>query len=183
MATAWKTINTIATLSSPWVDIIVEKLIDDKGDTLDYWRVEKDDSAIVIPFYKQDIILPKSLYRPGIQKFTYDFPGGRIKKGENPEVGIKSILQNELKIREGDIERVVPINTNPWIINSSFSNQLLHGFIAELSPEITFPDSLGIERFNVETGVNELLEKMECLQCRALLLEWRLTNGSANKKW
>jgi len=63
------------------------------------------------------------------------------------------------------------------MMNSSFSNQNLYSFVAYLNNventeqhsgqgSITYPAT--------PSGVQDLLQRLICLQCRAVLLEWRL---------
>ncbi|WP_228040136.1 hypothetical protein [Nodosilinea sp. LEGE 07088] len=42
---------------------------------LEYWRVEKADSVIILPLQNQRLILPPHTYRPGMGKLTLDFQG------------------------------------------------------------------------------------------------------------
>ena len=44
----WETLQKFVEISSPWVTLIGEKLRDPHGQILDYWRVEKNDSVIII---------------------------------------------------------------------------------------------------------------------------------------
>lgn len=58
-------------------------------------------------------------------------------------------------------------------MNSSFSNQQLYGFIAKLVPTVTIdPAYLGNSYPLTTNGIDHLLTELNCLQCRALLLEW-----------
>ncbi|MCF8069632.1 MAG: hypothetical protein K9L30_13700 [Desulfobacterales bacterium] len=177
----WKVLKTIVKISSFWLEIIAESIVDEKGDTIEYWRIEKDDSVIVIPFYRDAIILSKPFYRHGVKKTTYDFPGGRNKKNHDPAVGALTILQRELEIKEKDIISIKPLNKIPWHVNSSFSNQSLYGFIAEISSDVSFSRQQCIESFSIEDDMKMLLKKLTCLQCRCVLHEL-LYNNYFNQK-
>ena len=83
-------------------------------------------------------------------------------------------MKRELGVTESAIARIQPINTVGWAINSSFSNQKLYGFVAELHPKATVnPELIGAEYSVTPDGIRDLLKKLTCLQCRALLLEWQ----------
>ena len=64
-----------------WLTLVGEHLINDEADVLEYWRVEKADSVIILPIYQNHLLLPHPQYRPGIGHYTLDFPGGRLQKG------------------------------------------------------------------------------------------------------
>jgi hypothetical protein len=46
--------------------MIGERLLDGAGRELDYWRVEKPDSLLVITVHRGNLILPARSYRPGV---------------------------------------------------------------------------------------------------------------------
>ncbi len=168
----WKVKNTIVRISSPWVEVVAENLLDNKGNPCEYWRVEKADSIIIIPCYNGSIIVPKPSYRHGIQKETYDFPGGRRERDEDIRKSALSILSRELKIKKQDVIDLNLLNETPWYVNSSFSNQRLYGFTARISSTALLPQCLNIESFSMEEDMKPLLNKLSCLQCRGVLLEW-----------
>lgn len=149
-------IREITNFTTDWVRLVGELLKDEDGNSLDYWRVEKEDSVIIIPFVQAKIVSPGMYYRPGIKEKTYDFPGGRIKEGETVKEAAERILAKELTSDVQSLELFTP----GFYINSSFSNQKLYGAVAEVSGE-----------FETEEP-KQLLDKMHCLQCRCLLLEW-----------
>lgn len=170
---SWKTFETFVCITSPWLTVIGEKIQDNQGKVLDYWRVEKPDSVIIITLQNNSFILPKPTYRPGIGKVTLDFPGGRLPREQNPLIAALNILERELGITEDDLISIKAINQEPWAINSSFSNQKLYGLVAEIDPLITFEsEKIGAIYANNKAGITNLLQDLYCLQCRGLLLEF-----------
>lgn len=169
----WKTHDRLVTVDSPWVKLICDRLEDNTGKHLDYWRVEKADSAIVLPLQGDRLLLPKPTYRPGIGRETLDFPGGRVPDKQTPEKAIASILDRELGILPAAIQKLTPINTEGWLVNSSFSNQKLYGFVANINPDAVIDSELlGSTHSTTPQEIRSLLQQLICLQCRALLLEW-----------
>jgi len=173
----WQVQDRFLEMHSRWMSLIGEHLQDDHGEILEYWRIEKADSVIVIPIQGDRILLPKPSYRAGIGQNTLDFSGGRVPSGQNPQLAAIATLKRELGIEASAIVQLIPLNTEGWAVNSSFSNQKLYGFVAHLEPnakldpelvEVTYPSTLD--------GIQNLLEAMTCLQCRAVLLEWLLLN-------
>jgi hypothetical protein len=136
MKNNWKTLSQFVKISSPWLTLVGEKLEDNQGQVLDYWRVEKEDSVIIITRQENKFIFPLKVFRPGIAKATLDFAGGRIKKSQTPKQAAIYILGKELKISELELDSLRPINQNGWEINSSFNNQKVYGFVAFIKKNI-----------------------------------------------
>jgi hypothetical protein len=164
-------------ICSPWLTLIGEHLQDDQGQIIDYWRVEKADSVIILTIQSEQLLLPIPIYRPGIGEETLDFPGGRVPSGQTPRAAVPNILQRELGITEAAIINLSSLNTTGWAINSSFYNQKLYGFVAKIDPKISISNELlGAVYPTTKLGIHNLLEDLTCLQCRSLLLEWQIQN-------
>jgi hypothetical protein len=170
----WKTLDRIVEINSHWVKLIAEHLENSEGQILEYWRVERADSVIVLTIQDNKLLFPVPMYRPGIGEVTLDFPGGRVSAGEAPAAAVPAIIKKELGVTEDAIARIRPINEIGWAINSSFSNQKLYGFVVQLHPTaIVNPERIGAQYLATLEGIHELLKDLTCLQCRALLLEWQ----------
>lgn len=166
-------------IRSDWLTLIGEHLQDEQGKILEYWRVEKADSAIILAIQNHHLILPPPMYRPGLQTVTLDFPGGRVPPTENPTAAVANILHRELGIAKEGIAQITPLNTQGWAVNSSFSNQRVYGFVAELHLTIEIPPAkIGSTYPTTPAGIQSLLNSLTCLQCRAMLLEWWLNKSS-----
>ncbi|WP_013321563.1 NUDIX hydrolase [Gloeothece verrucosa] len=171
----WKTLSCFIDLDCPWLRLIGEKLENEQGQILDYWRIEKADSVVIITLQNERLLFPRAMYRPGLGKVTLDFPGGRVSEGKSPLEVVPDILQRELGIREEAIIALTPLNETGWAINSSFSNQKLYGFVAQLSSNLIIsPEYLAATYPTSKQGIKELLKNLTCLQCRSLLLEWQI---------
>jgi len=79
----------MVTIDSPWVKLLGERWIDDQGQALEYWRVEKAHSVIVLTIRQGNLLLPHAQFRPGAGRATLDFPGGRLPAGM-PSVEVAS---------------------------------------------------------------------------------------------
>ncbi|EGV28546.1 NUDIX hydrolase [Thiorhodococcus drewsii AZ1] len=170
---AWKRLSEIVRIDSDWVRVIGERWLCDQGRELEYWRVEKVDSVIVLPVQVGRLICVRPTFRPGIQRETLDFPGGRLSAGKRPEDMAPLLLERELGVPHTAIHQVSAINQQPWMINSAFSNQGLWGIVATLDPAYPIaPQHIGQTAPATVEGVQALLEALDCLQCRAVLLEW-----------
>ena len=180
-AKPWKNMGEIVTITSPWLTLKGERLLDDADNLLDYWRVEKDDSAVILVLHRGHLVFPKPVWRVGLHATTLDFPGGRVPRGMAPQDVVGRILERELQIdSETAIKTWQALNEDQgWPVNSSFSNQKLFGFVVELhnDVELDYEAVLHPKTYDPNNPSDlELLlqEDLLCLQCRAVLLEWRL---------
>lgn len=172
---SWQVQDRFLELHSRWMTLIGEHLQDDQGNLLEYWRIEKADSVIVLPIYDNCILLPSPSYRPGVGQATLDFPGGRIAEGQNPEQAAIDVLKRELGIEAAAVMQLSSLNPQGWMVNSSFSNQKLYGFIAQIDDTKERPQLATVTYTTTLSGIQELLQHLTCLQCRTVLLEYRLT--------
>jgi hypothetical protein len=91
---------------------------------------------------------------------------------------VAGILKRELDIDlSTDVIDLKPLNEKSgWLVNSSFSNQELFGFVAVLRDDL----KLGTELLHSKTysvndmgDIDELLQnELICLQCRAVLMQY-----------
>lgn len=168
----WSVQDRFLALHSRWFSLIGEHLLDGEGNLLEYWRVEKADSVIVLPIQNDCFLVLPPTYRPGLGQATIDFPGGRLLDGQEPQAAATTILCRELGMAPEAIGQLMPLNIQGWAINSSFSNQKLYSFVAYLHAAPTSSNSIARTYPITEDGVGMLLQELTCLQCRAVLLEW-----------
>lgn len=163
-------------LHCSWLTLIGERLRDSQGNNLEYWRIEKAHSVVILPLLNQQLVLPPPIYRPGLGTTTLDFPGGRVPKHLSPQSVVPDILARELGIQATEIATLIAINQQGWSVNSSFSNQKLYGFLVQLQPDVKIPPKyLSATYETTKEGIASLLDVLTCLQCRAVLLEWQRT--------
>lgn len=172
-AMEWEWLDNLVEFRTKWVTLIGEKWRDDKGAELEYWRVERPDSVIVLPIQGNSLLLPKPAFRPGVRSVTLDFPGGRVSKVGGPIETVPEILKRELGVEQSAVIDVKLLNERGWFINSSFSNQKLYACVAEIDNNYSVPSTLLGQRVNRDMkSLETLLAQLECLQCRSILLEW-----------
>ncbi|MBP0001568.1 MAG: NUDIX hydrolase [Cyanobacteria bacterium SID2] len=171
----WETISQFVAIRSPWLTLVGERLKDDREQLLDYWRVEKADSAVVVTLHRDRFVFPKPAYRPGMGEVMLDFPGGRVPSNQTPIDVVPEILKRELGVAEDQLARSISLDSRGWPVNSSFSNQKLFGFVAEIRDDVELdPQFLHHSSYSAKTSeeIDRLLEELTCLQCRSVLLEW-----------
>lgn len=169
----WIVKDQFLELQSRWLTLIGEHFQDSQGNLLEYWRVEKADSVVVLPIGGDRLWLPRPSYRPGLGTATLDFPGGRVAPDQSPEQAAIAALQRELGVTDAEIAQLSRLNSQGWPINSSFSNQKLYGFVAYLASAALAPlDTLAEPYPATQEGLEILLDRLLCLQCRSVLLTW-----------
>lgn len=172
----WRVRDRFLEMRSRWMTLIGEHFETDQGETVEYWRVERADSVIILPIHADQLLLAVRSYRPGIGAATLDFPGGRLPEGTHPEAAAPVILKKELGIEPEAIAHLIPLNSSGWSVDSSFSSQTLYGFVAHLHSSVEVSgDRVGAAYSITQSGMQDLLQVLTCLQCRALLLEWWMT--------
>jgi hypothetical protein len=169
--TGWTVSDRFVELHCRWLTLIGEHLQDHQGQVLEYWRIEKANSVIVLPIQADRLLIPTPSYRPGVGLVTLDFPGGRIAAEQSVEQAAIAALQRELGIDATAINQLIPLNMAGWAVNSSFSNQRLYGMVAHIAVSTQLASNITTYPI-AQDGVNQLLQTLTCLQCRAVLLEW-----------
>ncbi|WP_289018893.1 NUDIX domain-containing protein [uncultured Desulfobacter sp.] len=166
----WKILETLAVFKNRWVTLIGERLLDNHGNQLNYWRIDRPDSVIVIPLRKDKLLICSPVYRPGVDMETPDFPGGRLSPDKSPKEAAYEVLERELGLERGSLEHMLPVNRKPWLVDSSFSSQKLHVFEAKLKDNCVYSTNMAIECPIQET--ENILSRLICLQCRCAFLDW-----------
>lgn len=179
----WSVLEQILCLKTKWFTLWGEQLQVPQGPELDYWRIEKADSVIVLPIQAGQIIVPPAFYRPGLGAMTVDLPGGRCPTGVEPSQAVAGILNRELNLAESAIASITPLTSTGWAINSSFSNQKLHGFIVQIQPDCTItPESIATTYPVNPAGIQAMLNVIQCAQCRLVIREWQARYLTADAK-
>ena len=171
---SWERGERIATVESPWVRLIAERWRDESGRELDYWRVEHVHSVIVAAVQSGQLLLPHQQFRPGLGRATLDLPGGRLPAGASVLDAAVAIVAHELGLPQGAVSELRHLNQEGWPVNSSFSDQLLFGVTASIDPTVV--PSLPYEAVPADrNGLTSLLHRLECLQCRAVVMEFLIS--------
>lgn len=170
----WDFLSRIVEIRSPWLSMIGERLRDGAGQELEYWRVEKPDSLVVITVREGRLILPRRSYRPGVGRTTLDFAGGRLEDPSLIAETAQAIVRREFKLSGGDLfASRESLNHIGWDVDSSSSSQRAYGIAAELRQDVLIADDdIGASYPATILGGRELLRDLVCVQCRAVLYEW-----------
>ena len=168
-------LGRLVEIRSQWLTVVGERYEEEAGAQLDYWRVEKADSVVVVTIQRGQLILPPRTFRPGVSRVTLDLPGGRMTPGEPVADAAARVVVRELGLTDTSaIKSVEQLNGTGWDVDSSTSNQRLYGAVCELSEHaLVPPERSGAAYPATEAGLSMLLSDLACLQCREVLREWR----------
>ena len=154
--------------------MIGERWREGAGRDLDYWRVEKPDSLLVVTVHDGRLIAPVRSFRPGVGRTTLDLAGGRLDDPSTLAQTAQAIVRREFKLNADDLfESQEPLNLVGWDVDSAASSQHVFGVAAELRRDVqVLDDRLGASYPATGAGGRELLSELVCLQCRAVLSAW-----------
>ncbi len=170
----WQVLSRMVEVRSPWLSLIGERWRAGTGRELEYWRVEKPDTLLVVTVHDGRLIAPVRSFRPGVGRTTLDLAGGRIDNSSALAQTALAIVRREFKLHADDLfESHEPLNLVGWDVDSATSNQRVFGIVAVLRRGVEIlDDCLGASYPATGAGGRELLRELVCLQCRAVLSEW-----------
>jgi hypothetical protein len=170
----WQVLSRVVEVRTPWMSMIGERWREGAGRELEYWRVEKPDSLLVVTVHDGRLIAPVRSFRPGVGRTTLDFAGGRLDDPSTRAQTARAIVRREFKLGADDLfVSQEPLNLVGWDVDSATSSQRLFGIVAVLRPAVQIPDDcLGASYPATSAGGRELLSELVCLQCRAVLIAW-----------
>ena len=170
----WQVLSRTVEVRTPWLSLIGERWRKGAGEEVDYWRVEKPNSLLVITIHDRRLIAPLRSFRPGVGRTTLDFAGGRLDDPSALAQAAVAIVRREFRLNSDDLfEFQEPLNLIGWDVDSATSSQRVFGIAAELRRDVHVPDDrLGASYPSTNAGGRELLSELVCLQCRAVLSEW-----------
>ena len=172
----WNKIKEVLHIKSDWMDLYVEMW--KKGnESIEYWRISKKDSLIVIGLQGGRLILPRPDFRVGVSEVTLDFAGGRVE--DHSENGLKitalKIAHRELGLEKEYVKEIDLLDAKGKYVNSSFNDQKIYVALIHINEQVIINKEckvFGIKQLAL------LYEQLKCMQCAyALELFERNYNG------
>jgi ADP-ribose pyrophosphatase len=120
----WKKISEEIKFENYWWTYIVDKYLLPSGKESEYHYVHTYGSAFVIPVLDNGKLMLVNQYRYLNDRQSIEFPGGGIKKGEEPDQAARKELIEETGYN-GDLEKIGIFN--PF---NGVTNELCHVYIA-----------------------------------------------------
>ena len=103
-------------------------------------------SAVVLPVFADATFALVRQYRHPAQKYLLELPAGSLEYGENPEIGARRELEEEIGVRAGKIEKLTEFYVSP-----GFLGEKMHLFLAteltESKQNLENDEILTIEKF------------------------------------
>ncbi len=107
------------------VDLKIETLNFINGASGKYGSINHPGSCMAIPISDSGNLLMVKQYRFSVGRYIYEFPSGKIEKGENPTITIRRELKEEIGFYASNLKNIGQIFEAP-----SYSNEIVHLFLA-----------------------------------------------------
>ncbi len=150
------------------IDLQVATLLFSNGFKGKYGSINHPNSCMAIPVTKEGNLLLIKQYRFSLGKYIYEFPSGKIEKGEDPESCIIRELEEEAGVHANIIEKIGLIYAAP-----SYSNEIIHLYVAKQLKKINakMDSDEDIEVFEIsKKGIQSLLEKGEIIDSASIAI-------------
>ncbi len=123
---SWKRSNEEVILKTPWHEYKKFDFETETGARGKYYYLETPGSVYILPRHADGSLTMVHSYRCLPNTFSYEFPGGAIKKGQTPAEAAIAELAEEAGFKAG---RLIPLGTlNPC---SGVIHEVCHVFLAE----------------------------------------------------
>jgi hypothetical protein len=123
----WQVLSRMVEVRTPWMSMIGERWCEEAGRELEYWRVEKPDSLLVVTVHAGRLITPVRSFRPGVGRATLDLAGGRLDDPSTLAQTALAIVRREFKLNADDLfEYQEPLNLVGWDVDSATSSRAGH---------------------------------------------------------
>ena len=166
----WPLLSTLVEIGTPWLRIVGERRLDAGGSEVDYWRIEKADSLLIVLRHSGRIVLPAPSYRPGVDRRCLDLAGGRIDRSKDLASWAAKILRREFQLpAELDLGTITLLNEVGQDVDSSSSNQQLFGALVDLDAGTIDAERIGASFEATAEGCAAAIAQLRCVQCRAIL--------------
>jgi ADP-ribose pyrophosphatase len=147
----WKKISTEVVHTNPWWTYKIDDYIYPDGSGGKYYYAFTYGSVFIVPVTETGKILMVKQYRYLNDRFSIEFPGGGIKKNEEPFFSARKELIEETGF-DGDIKKIGIYN--PF---NGITNEICHVFIARnLKPSNEFVKDDSEEFELCEYSVDEI---------------------------
>jgi ADP-ribose pyrophosphatase len=82
-------------------------------------------SAVILPIFADETFALVRQYRHPAEKYLLELPAGSLQPGEDPELGAKRELEEEIGVKAGKIEKLTEFYVSP-----GFLGEKMHLFLA-----------------------------------------------------
>lgn len=89
-----------------------------RGRKVEYYRVVKRDTSVILPFVDKGHILLERQYRPPVGLKMYEIPAGHLENGDNPARAAKRELEEETGYKCSRVRLLAVTYPSPGILTS-----------------------------------------------------------------
>ncbi len=119
------------------IDLLVEEIRDNGGETRRREIVSHPGGAVIVPVLDNGNILFVSQFRYPAKKYIFELPAGKLDANEDPLVCAKRELREETGYEASTLEKLTSFYTTP-----GFCNEILHCYLATRLKKSTQGQSL-----------------------------------------
>jgi ADP-ribose pyrophosphatase len=167
----WQIINKSIAFKTPWFKIRKQRMRTPKGVELDYFIHDGNDSVICVCVSDDNRVLVEKQFRAPIEKFSIDYPAGRMEKDDkSTEAAMRRELREEAGFIARSIQKLGIIDKEP-----GFSSTRMHVFLAKGTIDVpATPDETEsiVLKFVTPGEVLKMIDtkKMTCAFCLSATL-------------
>ena len=169
--------HRIASITSPWMTINVDRDVPSLGKTSEYWTVGKPDSLIVVPFQGDFVHTIRSTYRHGVQHETEDFPGGRVHPGRDLETQAVRILERECPDGLTNFIDALEVHHRGAYVDSSTLSSSVYVAFARVGDGWEGGPSCQAHKLATMSSLWKFTQAMDCMQCSYAACVWFMSSS------
>ncbi len=137
-----------------------------RGKKTDYYRVVKNDVAVILPFITKDHILLERQYRPPIGIKIFEIPAGHLKNKESPLSAAKRELEEETGFKCSQIKLLAVTYPSPGILTSKEYIYMAHG-LKKGKTSLDKDEEISFVGINIKTAI-EMIKKNEIKDAKTI---------------
>ena len=121
-----------------------------EGD-IEYEReiVAHDGSAVIVPVFADKTVALVKQYRHAAGKYLWEIPAGSLEKDENPEIGARRELEEEVGVTAGKLELLSAFYVSPGFVSEKMF-VFLATDLTETAQNLEDDELIEIEKFTFE---------------------------------
>lgn len=129
--------------------------IEDNG--IEYKReiVEHKGSAVIVPVFEDNRVALVRQYRHAAGDYLLEIPAGTLNKGENPKLGAKRELEEEIGVTSDNIEKLTEFYVSPGFLTEKM-NVYLATDLTESNQNLEEAEILTVEKLTFQEAFEKI---------------------------
>ena len=166
---------------TPNLRAVTETVSTPQGADLDYVFIDHPGYGLAVPWLADGRFLIMRQYRVPVADHVYEFPSGRIDRGEGPQLAARRELQEETGARARSL---IPLGR--FFTSAGSSNETAHCFLAEVSdlgrPERDHSEDIRLEYHDRDSLKNLLAQGLVRDAVTALAIHLALDHATPGRR-